>query len=608
MKVHRYIYTRLSKDLSPTGKNGFQSAFLPGDILASKDVLEIESHIHFPEGLQIEAQSAVFHKQVKNELYMVILRLRPLGEIKDEHGRTGTFLCEGFLIAERDWRPIWRISELIALLAPHQFASLDELLNSPVVDCKTGRIQDLEIDVPAGYWEESLPDFEIEPEEEMLMAMYHVAKSQDRDLAIVVEGEPAAVSARLETCAMFMPEVLRPRIGWDDAFDGGKIFFSPLRIFGYSTNEPTTGRPAVFSSMPGSKAKWVEAEMARFGTPTDPFSHWLLEMSVSPVPRPKLGAMFALSEAMVNGRPTSADMETDTIFEIVNKDAIRKLFVQGLLLHMDNRWAEKLADLTETSQQLQLWLQSMQIPALTALLKERILSQNLTPEIVAETPPEKIIRQGSSALQALLAMWTQISPDKAVLEGIAPSAVEPVLTMLFGRGPHDKTPLAAVATHFSSVLPRLTSNAKVAENIEYYVAAKVPEEYEDLQHGMAKMAVLLGEYGCLHDQPTDWLRLLDRWLVYSGGDRDLWKAAKQLGKTVDLDKYRSLKVFALGETVFSPEVEKNPQGRKGLLQCLIEVHGIKDKKLLDMGYFQSEIDALGSSRGLLGKIKRLFGR
>ena len=97
MKIHRYIYTRLTKDLSPTGKNGFQSAFLPGDLLGSKEVLEIESHIHFPEALETD-NSTVFYKQVKGELYLVMLILRALPEVRDEHGRGGAFLCEGFLI------------------------------------------------------------------------------------------------------------------------------------------------------------------------------------------------------------------------------------------------------------------------------------------------------------------------------------------------------------------------------------------------------------------------------------------------------------------------------------------------------------------------------
>ena len=145
MKIHRYIYTRPTKDLSPTGKGGFQSAFLPGDLLASKEVLEIESHIHVHDGLKEKGDSTVFYKQIKGEFFLVLLLLRPLSDVKDEHGRGGAFLCEGFMVAEKDWRPMNVISELRDLVAPHRFASLTDLLSSPDVDTKAGKIKDLEL-------------------------------------------------------------------------------------------------------------------------------------------------------------------------------------------------------------------------------------------------------------------------------------------------------------------------------------------------------------------------------------------------------------------------------------------------------------------------------
>jgi hypothetical protein len=607
MKVHRYIYTRLSKDLSPTGKNGFQSAFLPGDLLSNKEVLEIESHIHFPEGLQIEAQSVVFYKRVKGELYMVLLLLRPLNEVKDEHGRGGTFLCEGFLLAERDWRPIWRISDLRTLIEPHQFANLEALLASPAVDRTTGRIADLELAVPERYWEQALAGLEDEPEDELLMAMYHVAKSVDRDLAVVVEGLPAAVSSRLETCALFLPEALRPLVGWDDAFDGGKIFFSPLRVFGYSGMMPTTGRPAVFGAK-GQPANWTEAGMAKWGKPSDPFSQWLLEVSVNPVPRAQLDAMYALSEAMVSGRPTAPTMQSDSVFEMVNKGRIHQLFLQGLTLHLDQRWAEKLAELTSPRQQLMFWMQSYQVSAITELLEASILHQNLVPEIMKEAPAEKVVRQGSPALQILSTMWTLEPPDESLMAAMAPDRIAPVLTLLFGRGPHENCPFATVAAYFKDHLPQLDDEPKVLENLIPYVRAKVPAEYAAFKEYMSKMAIQTGQYGCLRDEPTDWLRLLDQFLATTGGNTEVWKAAKQLGKTADLQAYRTLRAFALGEGPKTKELEKAGEGRQGLLKCLIEVHGYKEDKLAELGFGSTEIGGVDKKLGFLGKLKRLFGR
>jgi hypothetical protein len=608
MKVHRYIYTRLSKDQSPKGKNGFQSAFLPDDLLANKEVLEIESHIHFPEGLLIESQVTVFHKQLKGQWYLVLLLLRPLGDVKDEHGRSGTFLCEGFLIGEQDWRPIWRITDLLELIEPYRFFGIDAILNSADVDRAAGKIAGLEVEVPSRFWERSLNDFEVEPEEEMLMVMYNIAKEVDRDLALVVEGPPAEVNARLETCAMFMPESLRPRIGWDAAFDGGKIYFSPLRMFGYSELAPTTGRPATFGSTYGQRPKWTESTMEKLGKPSDPFSHWLLEVCVKPVPKAHLENMFALSEAMASNRPTSDNMPSDQLFEVVNRDAIRRLFIQGLLAQMDSTWAEKLADLTLTENQLKLWMQSYRVDELTNLLEKCILNQSLSPENIQVAPPEKLVKQGSPTLQTLLAMWTHKLPEPAVYQAIPDTKVIPALELIFGRGAHTDFPFEALAAYNSKSLQQICEEGKVAENIRLYIANKVPESYDDFRGAMSRMAVKLNEFESLEHDRTDWLRLLDRALVTTGGDSDIWKAVKALGKTENLDKYPNLKAFAEGEPKFTQELERHPEGRRGYLQCLLDVHGVKTGKLKDMGYLDGEIKKASDATGFLGKVKRLFQR
>jgi hypothetical protein len=606
MKVHRYIYTRLSKDLSPTGKNGFQSAFLPGDLLSSKDVLEIESHIHFPEGAQRTTQSVVFYKQLRGQWYMVLLLLDALPEVKDEHGRSGAFLCQGFLLAEQDWRPIWQVADLKHLLTPHLFATLDALLASPDVDRQTGRIADLQLDPPTDYWTRNLLDLEDEPEDAMLMAMYHLAKTQDRDLAIVVEGDPQAVSKRLDICAMFMPDALRPRLGWNDAFDGGKIFFSPLRIFGYSQVMPVAGKPIAFPA-DSSAPQCSEAELMRFCKESDPFSRWLLEVSVNAVPRNRLDAMFVLSEAIVSGKPTSPTMESDPIFELVNRDAIRQVFSQGMLTHFDTAWVTRLAELSTTRQQLTIWLGGYEPRDLVELLEVSILAQSISPEIIPDAPPSHLLAKGSPTLQALGSMWTHTPLSDALLSEIAETQIPEVLALLLATGSHETLPYAGLASFFSKYLHKLARDPKVAVNLRPYLAAKVPAEYLPFKVGMSTVAVQVGEYGALQDEPIDWLRLLDRWLANTGGDPETWKAAKQLGKSQNLGAYPNLKAFALGEAAFPHDLERNIEGRKGFLRCLIEVHGIKEEKLLDMGFFATEVKENGGSSGFFGKIKRLFG-
>ena len=603
MKIHRYIYTRLTKDLSPTGKNGFQSAFLPGDLLGSKEVLEIESHIHFPEALETD-NSTVFYKQVKGELYLVLLILRALPEVRDEHGRGGAFLCEGFLIGEKDWRQMNTVAELRELVQTHRFPSLEALLSSPDVDTLAGKIKDLDLPFEPNQGRR-LDEEEDEPAAELLMAVYHVAHTQNRELAIVLQGSPAEVSEIFEICSTFMPDSLRTSVAWDDAFDGGKIFFSPLRIFGYTDQPPVTGRPAMFSGR-GTKVKWPDAEIAAFGQPSDPFSNWLLEVCVNPVSRQLLNAMYTLSQAMVSKSPTGPDMQSDPLFELVNRDAIGNLFESGLLPQLGAKWTAQLKDATNYHDQLICWMRGYPIHEITEGLQWAILSKEISPEMIADAPNAKIVGQGSPTLQLLAGMWTQKFPSEEMLSQIPEGQQSEALGVILRHGDHKSlTFLPALAAMRKSIssLPR---EPKIVENLGYYIQTKIPAKYLDFKVGLVATVIELADYDCLADGEIDWLMHLNRWLALTGGNEESWKAAKRLGKTEDFTQYPNIRAFALG-TSLPLELERKGKGRFGLISALVKVHGMKMDELMDMGFFKAEIEEAGGKAGILNRIKRLFG-
>jgi hypothetical protein len=604
MKIHRYIYTRLTKDLSPTGKGGFQSAFLPGDLLASKEVLEIESHIHVHDGLKEKGDSTVFYKQIKGEFFLVLLLLRPLSDVKDEHGRGGAFLCEGFLVAEKDWRPMNVISELRDLVAPHRFASLTDLLSSPDVDTKAGKIKDLELPFTPNQGRR-LDEEEDEPAAELLMAVYHVAHTQNRELAVVLQGEPAEVTEVFEICSTFLPDPLRPLIGWDDAFDGGKIFFSPLRIFGYTEILPVTGRPAVFTSR-GAKVKWPDPEIAAFGQPSDPYSNWLLEVCVNPVPRPMLNAMYALSQAMVSKLPTGPNMQSDPLFELVNREAIGKLYVSGLQQVLGDRWLTQLLDATNHHDQLMCWMRGYPPKEITEALEWAILSKDISPEMIPDAPNAKIIAQGSPTLQLLAAMWTNQIPEESVLSEIPENQRIEAMTLILHHGVHKHLPFLPVLSFFRNHISGIQRDDKVTENLGIYIQSKIPSQYLDFKVGMIATVMELGDYDCLVDPGFDWLLHLNRWFALTGGNEESWKAAKRLGKTENFNQYTNIQAFALGSTL-PLELSRKGEGRFGLLSALVKVHGKTMEELLDMGFFKAEIEKAGGKSSLMTRIKRLFG-
>lgn len=603
MNIHRYIYTRLPKELSPTGKSGFQSAFLPDFLSAPKEVLEIESYIHFPEGHKSK-KTVVFYKQLNGENYLIILLIRPLLEVKDEHGRGGTFLCEGFLLAEADWRPMGIVSELIETLEPFQFQSLDELLASPDVDRQSGRIRPLT--VPFDPLEgRLLTEEEDEPHADLLISVYKAVRSKERDPLIVIQGTPQEVTTSLEICSTFLPDPLRPNLGWDDAHDGGKIFFSPLRIFGYENVPPVTGQPLQFVEG-GKKMVAQDANAQKFSDPDDPFSRWLFEVSINPVRRSTLNAMFALSEAMTSNQPTGAEFDSDPLFEAVNRDVIRTLYHDGLQQRLGPRWAKALSEFAVTSFQLQSWMRRFPVEELATVIEDCILSQKLSNESFSDPIPLDIVSKGSPALKLLATMWTQDPIDTTEIDRIPPDDMKDILTLVLGHGVHPQQRIMPLLLASFAMLPEILTDKKVNQNLQQYVRTFVPEVYKDFADGMSYMAVQMQELGCLLDGKGDWIRYLDRWLQLTGGNIGTWKAIRRLADAEILKPYPVSQAFAKGDRI-PFELEHKIDGRKGLLKAFVEVHGLKFAHLIDLGFFEEEIQAAGGRKDLFGRVKRLFG-
>lgn len=598
MKVHRYIYTRLPKTQSPTGKGGFQSAFLPADLITGKEVLEIESHIHFPDGVDPKGQTTILYKKIKGETYLILLRLRPLPEVKDEHGRGGVFLCEGFFFAEADWRPIPTVTPFIERIAPYQFPSMDALLDSPEVDRVNGRITPIEVDAPAvDVWNDEAEA----PPGELLMAAYHVAQTQNRDLSVVLKGNPQEVTKAFEVCAVFMPESLRANLGWNDAFDGGKIFFSPLRLFGFSDIQPVTGRPAMFSEQ-GTQVIWPDEEIRSYGSPTDPFSHWLLEVSKNGrVQRQLLNEMHALSQAMVSKSPTGPEMPSDPEFERVNAAVIRKLYESAVVPMVGEDWTRKLLEGLDTHQQLSSWMRGFPMMEIAAGIEGLILHRGATPEIVAKAPEPRVVMVGSPNLQLLTAMWTLKAPNPEVMDAVPEAQAIQSLAVMLRRGPHHKAQLLPVLQHYLPLLPKLPNESRIRENLAEYIKAKVPDAFNYKNLPITTIAMNAGAFECIMEKPFDWYQLLDDWLKKTGGDENSWWVLVKLWELPKLENYQVLAAFVTGKTL-PRDLERGSVGRKALLKAMREVHGLREKTLLDLGFGQDEINAAGGQKGFLSRL------
>jgi hypothetical protein len=181
------------------------------------------------------------------------------------------------------------------------------------------------------------------------------------------------------------------------------------------------------------------------------------------------------------------------------------------------------------------------------------------------------------------------------------------LTVILRHGDHKQLPFLPALASFRKSISGVPREPKLLENLGLYIESKIPAKYIDFKVGIVATIIELADYDCLAGEEADWLMHLNRWLAMTGGNEESWKAAKRLGKTEDFTQYANIRAFALG-TSLPLELERKGPGRFGLVSALVQVHGKKMDELMDMGFFQAEIEEAGAKNGLFSRIKRLFGR
>ncbi len=607
MKIHRYIYTRLEKEASPRGKSGFQSAYWPEKLLDSGQILDLEANIHYPENLGVSGKNALFYQTVGGQEYLVVLYLFPQPDATDSHGRGGIFLCEGFLIEEADWKQIPHLLDLIDFLEDKPFRKLEKLFASADVDQENGTIAPLEFSADAGYWQVCAKRREEECEADLLITLYHQAIGLLPDQAILLQGESQMITERLAVAASYLPLKLRNKVCWDDTFDGGKVFFSQMKVFGFS-EFPSVGGKQIRFAKEGSKAEWTDASLSKYALPSDLFAKWLMEVSDSPAAFEKTNAVFALAEAMKQNTKPSSELTSDPIFEAVNKDAVEAFFEERLGEKVGNEWAKVIAQMIPLHEKLGIWIAGFPDEKLQRPLLAGILHRKIGPSIIEKAPPEALIASDNAGLRLMNSMWTGKVPEDIDFKAFGESEVCDWLRLMLLEGDHSEYYMQDMLPKCIEFLRLVTRDKDVAEKLQPYILRNVPAQFSGFAGEVATMAIRMGEFGSIVDKETDWNFLTERWLVEEGGDLVAWKAIKKMAKDPGIENYVILRAFAWGEEKIPIELEHSSEGRNGFLNALIEVHGFNESQLMLMGFFGVEIKATGANFGLFSKLKRRFLR
>ena len=409
MNVYRMIYTRLNPEDSPWGKRDFHTVCYSTEFIRDKDLYEFERRIYFDPSEGIAQKYVVFFLEVHAQTCCVMLDVRNLPEDRDNFGRAGLFLVQGFVFPPEIWQQVANPNAFIPFMQQHCFANRQELLASGAIDMKTGHIACVPLTLPASAHQ--LPPLRSAFEQELFQLMYWHAQAKAQPL--LVEGKWQDVHDLLSRLVAYLPNALKRQIAWDPAFDGGAVAHSPIAIVGYQAAQPPAVNPIVIDL--------ASHHIANRPTlpPPDAFLNWVLHCHEQITHKHQLEEMFALSEFLHARASRAPDMQAcDACFVAVNTAFIESKYAKTVTTRFDAKLAAQIEPFLTPPVKLRLLMSDFPAHQIAEFAEQAILNRQLTRK---DLPiPQELKAHGSPVLRAIFNIWDghadlseHLNPDEA---------------------------------------------------------------------------------------------------------------------------------------------------------------------------------------------------
>jgi hypothetical protein len=430
--IEQYIYTRLSAADSPRKTTGFQSAFLPEGLKGKFQQVALEAHIHFPEIVGFVDKRVVFWQEIERVPWQVIFFIQSLPEVRDEFGRGGVYLVHGFLIPPSIWRNYRNPLRLSHLLEDHRLRSIEAVLASPMVDRRAGTIAAIDPGIYPADDEEPIAPPHLERDRQALALLYRIALGQAKDSILVYKGMPRQAEVYFTKMLALLPTALKGHLGWDSAFDGGKLFFSPFRMVAYTGLPPVMGYQAVLNPHQ-EKLLFADEAQAALVEPFDPYSHWLAECEEGRYAAAVMDIAFAQSEAILQRLPFPPG-NVDPCFAKINVEAIRAWLREATDPLLSRPWRKAMADYLPDSALIRLAVAGFSDEALAAATAISIVEGELSPRNFPTPPYPGLMGCREPRFCVLATMWTGERIPKDALYDIVTADREKILCRLAAHG------------------------------------------------------------------------------------------------------------------------------------------------------------------------------
>lgn len=405
MQVFQSVYTKVAPDESPHKEADFHTLFYPTSLLTKQDVREIERKIHFPGGKFI-SKKTVFYHRLQGKDYLIILHLQNLPEARDTFGRGGIFICQGFIFPKELWRLCPEPMRLFEVVRDKLFRSREEVLNSPLVDKNTGNIQPIELSEDTlNNLPNNLPEFTSELEQKLLISLLRIADTEDNP-KLLLKGTPDAICNLMDKLFAYIPDEIKPKLGWDSALDGGSLTFYPLNIVGYRERPPIG---AVSLKIDIETQEIEESEVAyNFFSPHTPIEKWLYHCKRYIETKADIESAYNLS-LLIDGKITPPITEELPSFKRigfaeVNKEEIKEAFIKACRRHLPEQIIEHITLMLSPYEMLSLIIEDIPLKRLADYTEQVLIKNNLK---LTEPLPQILLSAASKRLKLISKLYTE---------------------------------------------------------------------------------------------------------------------------------------------------------------------------------------------------------
>lgn len=314
--IPQFLYTRVNAAQSPKKKEGFQFLAATEGFPDKKTQMEIECRLHYPGSGIFKSKTTGFTMRGQQGWNLILLFYTDLPEARDAAGRSGIFLVHGFSLPLLDDHAGLLADDIALLLVPHVCRTYENALSMG----ENGTLPPIQIKFSPNADNLSVTDRQAW----IWVQAGLMAPANGQAIAWQHDGDRSPL--QMPGMMLSLPLALIEKLSWDDAFDNGKLHFSPVRLTGWKETLPTTGQPLIIEKSGSPRAPlpqwWADLQQ-------HPYFNWLINSTWVPNSRSECEAIFAA------GRFLAGDLDTlpDTLaipdqFFTMNDTAVRGRFRQ----------------------------------------------------------------------------------------------------------------------------------------------------------------------------------------------------------------------------------------------------------------------------------------